>query len=85
MLSKLFGNSEKSNDDGKSKDKGRFAEVGWLLEQETGSFIFDAPYKFEQNLPKPKSSKSVQACPSALDFDIAWFQLDQGDVLQWSR
>lgn len=51
----------------------RVAEVGWLIESDMASVIWDAPKAYARRLPAPKSAKSVQVCPAAVEFDARHF------------
>lgn len=51
-------------------------QVGWAIQQDKGSIIWDAPRPYLRKLPAPRSSKSVQMCPAALDFDARHFVVD---------
>lgn len=47
----------------------RTVTVGWLARTTQTSVIFSPPKLFTRNDPKASSSKSVQHCPAAIDFD----------------
>lgn len=51
----------------------RIPEAGWALIRDQASIIWDDPQPFARHLPKPLSSKSVQKCPAALDFEARHF------------
>lgn len=48
-------------------------EVNWKLKDLVGPIVWEAPTIFTRNLPKPTTSKSVQVCPAAVDFDARYF------------
>jgi len=48
-------------------------EVSWGLKPFFESIDWGAPEVFTRNLPKPTTSKSVQVCPAAVDFDARYF------------
>jgi hypothetical protein len=69
MLSKLLGKAQQIT--------GRRAvEVGWTIQAEKGSVIWDDPRSYLRKMPRPASAKSVQMCPAAIDFDARNFVVD---------
>ena len=48
-------------------------EVSWGLKSVVEPIGWEAPEVFTRNLPKPTTSKSVQVCPAAVDFDARYF------------
>ncbi len=66
MLSKLFQKA-------KSAAPRRTINVGWAMEDQKASLIWDEPAPFRRSMPPPASAKSVQVCPSAIDFDAKHF------------
>jgi hypothetical protein len=50
--------------------------VGWAIQQDKSSIIWDAPRPYLRKLPAPASAKSVQLCPAAIDFDSRHFVVD---------
>lgn len=51
----------------------RVLEVGWLIDADKASVIWDPPKPYFRKMPKPASAKSVQLCPAAIDFDARHF------------
>lgn len=51
----------------------RTVTVGWFLRSDKTSILFEPPKLFSRNDPKAPSSKSVQNCPAAVDFDRRHF------------
>ncbi len=51
----------------------RTITVGWLARTTQTSVLFSAPKLFSRDDPKAASSKSVQHCPAAVDFDRRHF------------
>jgi hypothetical protein len=51
-------------------------QVGWAVQQDKGSVIWDAPRPYLRKMPAPGSAKSVQVCPAAIDFDARHFVVD---------
>jgi hypothetical protein len=57
------------------------SDVGWTIQNQKASLIWSAPVahaevaptRFLRKLPRAASSKSVQVCPAALDFDARHF------------
>jgi hypothetical protein len=69
-LAETVANFFKSNPSAPSK---RVAEVGWLLQNEKASIIWDDPAPYRRDEPKPNSAKSVVFCPAVVDFDARHF------------
>ncbi|MBL37414.1 MAG: hypothetical protein CMP07_03285 [Xanthomonadales bacterium] len=55
------------------RGKKRTVTVGWMLQAPKSSVIFSPPKPFSRDDPKPASSKSIQHCPAAIDFDARHF------------
>ena len=53
--------------------RSRTVTVGWTVRAPHAHVIWAPPRAYEQALPKPKSAKSVQLCPAAIDFDRRHF------------
>ncbi|HQS10899.1 MAG TPA: hypothetical protein PLK13_18915 [Xanthobacteraceae bacterium] len=53
----------------------RVAEVGWLFDQEKGTFIWDAPRKVVREEPAARHPKSVRYCPAVIDHDARLFEV----------
>jgi hypothetical protein len=51
----------------------RVVDVGWLIDSDKSSLIWDPPKPYLRKMPKPMSVKSVQVCPAAIDFDARHF------------
>lgn len=51
----------------------RTVTVGWLVRAAQTSVLFAPPKPFSRDDPKAASSKSVQHCPAAIDFDRRHF------------
>lgn len=51
----------------------RVVEVGWLIDTDKSSLIWDPPKPYLRKMPRPMSVKSVQVCPAAIDFDARHF------------
>jgi len=47
--------------------------VGWFLQKDKTSIIYDAPKVVRQEITKNPSAKSVTQCPAVLDFDKRYF------------
>jgi hypothetical protein len=50
--------------------------VGWLLQAERTSMIWDAPERFRGDASKNPVAKSVAQCPAVLDFDRRFFVIN---------
>ena len=51
-------------------------EVGWAIQADKTSVIWDEPRAYLRKMPRPASPKSVQMCPAAIDFDARNFVVD---------
>ena len=74
MLKGLFSktatapeNQEPEEDEKQRSSRGY--TVGWLLQAERTSVIWDAPKPFRPDTEKNPIAKSVAQCPAVLDFD----------------
>ena len=54
----------------------RAVEVGWTIQSDKASIIWDDPRSYLRKMPRPASVKSVQLCPAAIDFDARNFVID---------
>jgi len=54
---------------------GRVVDVGWLLQTEHASFIWEAPRPFRHTEPPPQHSKSVAYCPAVVDHEARLFEV----------
>ena len=54
----------------------RTVDVGWAIQSDKGSMIWDDPRPYLRKMPRPASVKSVQLCPAAIDFDARNFVID---------
>jgi hypothetical protein len=64
--------SQQSEEEEKSRAS-RGYTVGWLLQAERTSVIWDAPKPFRPDTEKNPIAKSVAQCPAVLDFDRRYF------------
>ncbi|MGN6849312.1 MAG: hypothetical protein ACTHJK_07535 [Sphingomicrobium sp.] len=64
--------NQQSEDEAKARAS-RGYTVGWLLQSERTSVIWDAPKPFRPETPKNAIAKSVAQCPAVLDFDRRYF------------
>ena len=53
----------------------RAVEVGWLLDAEKASFIWDAPRRLTRTEPAPEHAKAVAYCPAVLDHEARIFEV----------
>lgn len=53
--------------------RGRIVTVGWTVRAQKAGALWAAPKPYEPHQGKPMSSKSVQFCPAAVDFDRRHF------------
>lgn len=65
-----------SGRDAEHRGKSRTTTVGWTMANAPGGVIWSAPKRFKRDDPKPRSSKSIQACPAAIDFDRRQFVIE---------
>ncbi|WP_425410794.1 hypothetical protein [Hyphococcus sp.] len=68
-----FADDQETRSAQASRDKKRTVTVGWLIQAAKASVLFTPPKLFSRNDPKAASSKSVQNCPAAVDFDRRHF------------
>lgn len=68
-----FADERENTNSETSRGKKRTVTVGWTIRTKASESIWMAPKPFSREDPKPKSAKSVQACPSAVDFDLRHF------------
>lgn len=68
-----FADEQASHRANEVRGKSRTVTVGWLLRAPKSSVIFSPPQPFSRSDPKPVSSKSIQHCPAAVDFDRRHF------------
>ena len=54
----------------------RSYSVGWLLQKDKTSIIWDAPRIIRSDAPKNTVARSVAQCPSVLDFDRRYFVIN---------
>lgn len=50
-------------------------EVGWLLQTDDASFIWDAPRALKRPEPLPVHAKSVAFCPAVVDYETRLFEV----------
>jgi hypothetical protein len=55
--------------------RNRVVDVGWVLQIEQASFIWDAPRPFKHSEPPPEHSKSVAFCPAVIDHETRLFEV----------
>ena len=53
----------------------RAVEVGWLLDAETVTFIWEAPRRLTRTEPAPGHAKAVNYCPAVLDHESRLFEV----------
>jgi hypothetical protein len=68
-----FADEQESLSAESARGKKRTVTVSWMLRAPKTSVIFSPPKLFSRNDPKPSSSKSIQHCPAAIDFDRRHF------------
>lgn len=59
----------------KRKGKGGATEVGWLIDFDHASLIWEAPRVISRDLAPPKSSKAAQRCPAMGDLESRYFEV----------
>jgi len=80
MMKRLFSKAAPSTPDQQQQPeaeagRSRGITVGWLLQLERTSVIWDAPKPFRPNSKNP-IAKSVAQCPAVLDFDRRFFVIN---------
>jgi hypothetical protein len=78
MIKSLFSKIVPSTDDQEPNTEPKAAgarsyTVGWLLQTERTSIIWDAPKQMRSDTAKNPIAKSVAQCPAVLDFDRRYF------------
>lgn len=78
MFKSLFSKTDSVTESPQSEDQetprgSRGYTVGWLLQAERTSVIWDAPKPFRADTEKNPIAKSVAQCPAVLDFDRRYF------------
>jgi len=81
MFKGLFSKGGSSTEEGVAPNKGqpprsRSYTVGWFLQRDKTSIIYDAPKAIRQETPKNPIAKSVTQCPAVLDFDKRYFVIN---------
>lgn len=70
-----FADEQEARNAENVRGKRRTVTVGWMLHAPKSSVIFSPPKLFSRDDPKPVSSKSIQHCPAAIDFDRRHFAI----------
>ncbi len=68
-----FADEQEARSAEQARGKKRTVTVGWTVRSQKTSVLFSPPKPFTRDDPKPASSKSVQFCPAAVDFDRRHF------------
>lgn len=55
--------------------RGRAVEVGWFLDTDKATFIWDEPRRIKRDDPAPKHAKAVNYCPAVLDHEARMFEV----------
>src|SRR6185369_14908059 len=50
-------------------------EVGWLIDSEKATFIWEGPRRIKRNDPPPTHAKSANFCPAVLDYEARMFDV----------
>jgi len=53
----------------------RTIDVGWLLQTDKASFIWDAPRRLSKPEGKAAHAKGVSYCPAVIDFEARYFEI----------
>jgi hypothetical protein len=56
--------------------RSRTYTVGWYLQKQKTSMIWDSPKPFRPDVPNTTNAKSVAKCPAVLDFDRRYFVIN---------
>ncbi len=68
-----FAGERDADEAEQSRRAKRTVTVGWFVRSDKSGIIFAPPKLFSRDDPKAASSKSVQNCPAAVDFDRRHF------------
>ena len=71
--SDYFAGEQEADEAEQSRRAKRTVTVGWLARSDKTAVLFAAPKLFSRDDPKAASSKSLQNCPAAVDFDRRHF------------
>jgi len=55
--------------------KSRALDIGWFLDTDKASVIWEAPKRVKRDDPTPTHAKSVNYCPAALDHEARMFEV----------
>ena len=55
--------------------RSRTVEVGWLIDSEKATFIWEGPRRIKRNDPPPTHAKSANFCPAVLDYEARMFDV----------
>jgi hypothetical protein len=53
----------------------RAVDIGWLLDSEKASMVWEAPRRISRNEPTPEHSKAVSYCPAVVDHEARMFEV----------
>lgn len=59
----------------KPAEAGRPVEVGWFLDTDKSTFIWDEPRRLKRDDPAPNHAKAVSYCPAVLDHEARLFEI----------
>ena len=58
-----------------SADRGRIIEVGWLVDSQQATFIYEGPRPVVKKQPPPTNAKAVNLCPAIIDHESRLFEV----------
>ncbi len=58
-----------------AESRGRVAEVGWLVDAQQASFIYEAPRPVARKAPPSSNAKAVALCPAMMDHESRLFEV----------
>ena len=72
----LFRNGKDSETEDPARKTGsRVVEIGWLLEVNKATFVYDPPRPVARKTPLPPNVKAVGYCPSVIDHEARLFEV----------
>ncbi|MCG8356071.1 MAG: hypothetical protein MI920_10895 [Kiloniellales bacterium] len=67
--------TEPAASDGEAKAQGRVVEIGWILEADKATFVYDPPRPVSKKGKLPENVKAVGYCPAIIDHEKRLFEV----------
>ena len=75
LLSLFRNGKDASAEDSGGTSGGRVVEIGWLLEAQKATFVYDAPRPVSRKTPLPPNVKAVGFCPAVVEHEARLFEV----------